>query len=156
MYAMRRWTVRNSRNLERIYRQFERYLIRCHPFFTRIGYDRVEVVVRPLERWIKGRLFDCQMCGECVLSSTGMVCPMNCPKQLRNGPCGGVRQDGRCEVLPDMPCVWVEAERGSRNMRYGATIQWVQPPVDNRFKGVSSFLRVARGEHRAAAEIADL
>lgn len=152
MYVMRRWSVRNSRILERIYRQFELWLIRCHPFFTRIGYDRVEAVVRPLERWIKGWLFDCQMCGECVLSSTGMVCPMNCPKQLRNGPCGGVRQDGRCEVQPEMVCVWVEAEQGSRNMCFGGAIQRVQPPVDNRVTGVSSFLRVARGEHRAATE----
>nr|WP_245947992.1 methylenetetrahydrofolate reductase C-terminal domain-containing protein [Halomonas montanilacus] len=29
------------------------------------------------------------MCGQCILSSTGMSCPMNCPKSLRNGPCGG-------------------------------------------------------------------
>ena len=45
-------------------------------------------------------LFDCRMCGQCVLSSTGMSCPMNCPKTLRNGPCGGVRADGNCEVKP--------------------------------------------------------
>ena len=49
---------------------------------------------------VKGLLFDCRMCGQCVLSSTGMSCPMNCPKSLRNGPCGGVRADGNCEVKP--------------------------------------------------------
>ena len=38
------------------------------------------------------------MCGQCVLHSTGMTCPMTCPKTLRNGPCGGVREDGDCEV----------------------------------------------------------
>ncbi len=152
---MRRWSVRNSRFLERFYRRFEQFLIRCHPFFTRIGYVRLEAVIQPLERWIKGWLFDCQMCGECVLSSTGMACPMNCPKQMRNGPCGGVRQDGRCEVEPEMACVWVEAEHGSGHMQFGGTIQLVQPPVDNRFQGMSSFLRVARGEHRAAADAGD-
>ena len=26
------------------------------------------------------------MCGQCVLHSTGMTCPMTCPKTLRNGP----------------------------------------------------------------------
>ena len=57
------------------------------------------------ERLIKGFLFDCRMCGQCVLSSTGMSCPMNCPKNLRNGPCGGVRDGGFCEVKPQMRCV---------------------------------------------------
>jgi hypothetical protein len=65
-----------------------------------------------VEKHVKGLIFDCRMCGQCVLSSTGMSCPMNCPKQLRNGPCGGVRANGNCEVEPDMPCVWVQAWEG--------------------------------------------
>ena len=67
-------------------------------------------------------MFDCRMCGQCMLSSTGMSCPMNCPKQLRNGPCGGVRANGNCEVEPDMPCVWVKAWEGSQNMVHGDKI----------------------------------
>ena len=59
------------------------------------------------------------MCGQCVLSSTGMSCPMNCPKTLRNGPCGGVRANGHCEVKPEMRCVWVEAYRGSERIPGG-------------------------------------
>ena len=62
-------------------------------------------------------LFDCRECGQCVLSATGMACPMNCPKQMRNGPCGGVREDGRCEVQPEMRCVWVEATEGTQAHR---------------------------------------
>jgi hypothetical protein len=70
---------------------------------------------------------------------------MNCPKNLRNGPCGGVRTDGNCEVEPTMRCVWVEAWEGSRRMRKGMTsIQRVQKPVDFRLHGTSSWLRVAR------------
>ena len=47
---------------------------------------RLEKPVAAVERAVKGLLFDCQMCGCCVLSSTGLSCPMNCPKNLRNGP----------------------------------------------------------------------
>jgi hypothetical protein len=36
-----------------------------------------------------------------------MSCPMNCPKSIRNGPCGGVRLNGHCEIKPEMRCVWV-------------------------------------------------
>jgi hypothetical protein len=87
-------------------------------------------------------MFDCRMCGQCVLSSTGMSCPMNCPKQLRNGPCGGVRANGNCEVEPDMPCVWVKAWEGSRNMVRGDAILNVQKPVDQSLRETSAWLRV--------------
>src|SRR3954447_24312154 len=62
-----------------------------------------------LEHVVKKPVFGCQMCGQCVLHDTGMTCPMTCPKTLRNGPCGGVREDGHCEVKPEMRCVWVQA-----------------------------------------------
>ena len=55
-----------------------------------------------IEKAVKGPIWGCQMCGQCVLHSTGMTCPMNCPKTLRNGPCGGVRPDGMCEVKPEI------------------------------------------------------
>ena len=87
------------------------------------------------------------MCGECALQATGMSCPMNCPKQLRNGPCGGVRPDGGCEVKPEMRCVWVEAWEGSRRMRDGDAINRVQVAVDFDLQGKSSWLRVAREIH---------
>jgi hypothetical protein len=84
-----------------------------------------------------------------VLTSTGMACPMNCPKGLRNGPCGGVRADGHCEIEPEMPCVWVEAWKGSRTMVQGDLINVVQKPVDHSLRGTSSWLRVTR---QAAAD----
>jgi hypothetical protein len=82
------------------------------------------------------------MCGQWALSSTGMSCPMSCPKQLRNGPCGGVRANGNCEVEPDMPCVWVKAWEGSRQMVKGDAILTVQKPVDQSLRQTSSWLRV--------------
>ena len=128
-----------------MYGWFERALVALDPLFNRIGYARLEAPVARVERVVKGALFDCRMCGRCVLSSTGMSCPMNCPKNLRNGPCGGVRADGRCEVKPEMMCVWVEAFAGSQRMRGGeAALRTVQVPADWRLRGRSSWLAVAR------------
>lgn len=148
MYAVRRWAVRQARLHEILYNLFEPPLVRLHVLWRRLGYQRIEKPVALVEKQVKGFLFDCRMCGQCLLSSTGMSCPMNCPKNLRNGPCGGVRSDGNCEVKPQMRCVWVEAWEGSQRMRLGRTsIQTVQQPLDFRLRGTSSWLRVAR--HKA-------
>ena len=125
--------------------------MRLHPLFKVVGYGRLEKPVRVIEKAIKGLMFDCQMCGKCALSSTGMSCPMNCPKSIRNGPCGGVRLNGNCEVKPEMRCVWVEAWRGSQQMHDSQAIRQVQIPVDNLLKGSSSWLRVVREKHAERA-----
>ncbi len=147
-YTIRRWSVRHARFLEVTYTAFAKVMLRLHPLWNAIGYRRVERPVVAVEKLVKGLLFDCRMCGQCVLSATGMSCPMNCPKGLRNGPCGGVRADGHCEVEPDMPCVWVEAWAGSRRMRGGDAIATVQPPVDHSLWNTSAWLRATA----AAAE----
>jgi len=144
MYAVRLWSVRHSRKLEAFYRGFEGLLVRLAPVWRKLGHARLERPVAAFERGVKGLLFDCQMCGQCALSSTGMSCPMNCPKNLRNGPCGGVRLDGHCEVKPEMRCVWVQAWEGSQRMAEGARILEVQKPVDNRLKGRSAWLKLVR------------
>jgi hypothetical protein len=145
MYAVRAWSVRHARGMNSFYRGFEALLVRLHPVFRAIGYERSERPVAVVEKAVKGFLFDCRMCGQCVLSSTGMSCPMNCPKSLRNGPCGGVRADGNCEVKPLMRCVWVEAYRGSERIPGGVlSMSKVQFAVDQRCQGRSSWLRVAR------------
>ena len=155
MLNIRHWSVTHSRKLEALYRNFEPMLMRLHPLFNAVGYGRLEIPVRVVERAIKGLMFDCQMCGKCALSSTGMSCPMNCPKSIRNGPCGGVRLDGHCEVKPEMRCVWVEAWRGSQQMRDSQAIRQVQIPVDNLLKGSSSWLRVVRDQQAARASEAE-
>ena len=145
MYPVRLWSTRHARGLETLYQAFERALVALDPLWRRIGYERLERPVAAVERAIKGALFDCQMCGECALGDTGMSCSMNCPKSMRNGPCGGVRADGSCEVTPSMRCVWVEAWEGSGRMQHGRdAIRTVRPAVDRRLAGTSSWLRVAR------------
>lgn len=149
MYVMRRWSVRHAARLEKVYERFEGLIVKLHPLWQRIGYERLEKPFALAERAIKGFLFDCQMCGHCMLNATGMSCPLNCPKNLVNGPCGGVRPDGNCEVKPNMRCVWVEAWEGSQRMRDVTTIQSIQKPLNLRMKGSSSWLRVTR--ERAAS-----
>ena len=147
MYVVRRWSVRNARFLESLYNLFEPMLGSLYSVFKVVGYQRLEGPVAVVERLVKGLLFDCQMCGQCALRATGMSCPMNCPKQLRNGPCGGVLPDGGCEVKPEMRCVCVEAWEGSRRMRDGEAINRVQVAVEFDLEGTSSWLRIAREIH---------
>ncbi len=144
MRAVRYWSTSHSAAMERIYGAVEWVMVKLDPVWRAIGYERVEKPMAALEKGVKGFLFDCKMCGQCALSNTGMSCPMNCPKTLRNGPCGGVRSNGHCEVDADMRCVWVEAARGARNMHSHELIEVVQLPVDSRLKGRSSWLQVAR------------
>jgi ferredoxin len=48
----------------------------------------------------------CQACGQCILASTGGICPISrCSKRMLNGPCGG-SEKGKCEVSPDTDCGW--------------------------------------------------
>ena len=79
-----------------------------------------------------------------------MSCSMNCPKTIRNGPCGGVRANGHCEVKPEMRCVWVEGFAGSERMQNGQAIRVIQIAVDRRLEGRSSWLKVAREKGQAA------
>jgi len=146
VYKIRKWSVSQSKRLESFYNLFEPLIVKLHPLWNTIGYGLIEKPVSVVEKAVKGLMFDCQMCGHCVLSSTGMSCPMNCPKSIRNGPCGGVRLDGNCEIKPEMRCVWVEAWRGSQQMKKSEAIREQQVPVNFTFKGSSSWMRVVKNE----------
>ena len=63
-----------------------------------------------LEYWTKTVLYSCANCGDCALFDVAYLCPVSqCPKNQRNGPCGGSYQ-GWCEVYPDeKQCIWVRA-----------------------------------------------
>ncbi|MHB1415473.1 MAG: methylenetetrahydrofolate reductase C-terminal domain-containing protein [Chloroflexota bacterium] len=96
------------------------------------------------ERTVKGPVFGCQMCGQCALRYTGFVCPMSCPKQLRNGPCGG-SENGRCEVYPDRPCVWVLAHQRMSLLHRQEQMERILPEIDWSLVGTSAWLNHLAG-----------
>ena len=59
---------------------------------------------------LKKLLVSCRGCDRCRLREHEYICPENCPKRLSDGPCGGVRADGGCEV-DGVECVHVRVAR---------------------------------------------
>ena len=95
------------------------------------------------ERALKGALFGCRMCGNCILQETAFVCPMTCPKGLRNGLCGGASPD-RCEVDPSRPCTWYKIyERAERMGRLDRLLE-INAPIDGANAGRETWLEVVR------------
>lgn len=105
----------------------------------------LDAIARPIEIATKKPVFGCRMCGQCTLHETGLTCPMGCPKTLRNGPCGGVRMNGHCEVVPVMMCVWVKAERRRRWLPGPGAILRIQPALDWSLRGSSSWMNLLTG-----------
>ena len=97
-------------------------------------------LLRPVEILTKKPVFGCHMCGQCVLHSTGMVCPMNCPKNIRNGPCGGVRKNGNCEVFPEKKCVWLRPDGSMAGTKRASNTHDLKPPVNWLLEGSSSWV----------------
>ena len=145
--GLRHWLQNHPHGLEQAYRFTQRLFHSLHPLIKRLGYERANSLLRPGEELAKKVMFDCRMCGKCVLHSTGMTCPMTCPKNLRNGPCGGVRANGHCEVIPEMRCVWVEAYERSQQMPvFGNEMLHIQPPVNRQLEGSSAWINMLSGE----------
>lgn len=101
------------------------------------------------EQLIKGVLFGCQGCGQCVLRANAMVCPMTCPKGLRNGPCGGTL-GGRCEVHPERACVHVRIH--ARRHRGRAEAAPIMPAIDYALCRSASLVNAATGADRGCRD----
>ena len=82
-----------------------------------------------VERMVKGPLFGCRMCGNCLLQETAFICPMECPKGARNGPCGGSTEE-HCYVDPTRACVWYKIYERSFKMGREEKLLEVLPPLD--------------------------
>jgi methylenetetrahydrofolate reductase (NADH) len=87
------------------------------------------LMLAQVEKLIKGPLFGCRMCGNCLLQETAFICPMACPKGLRNGPCGGSTPE-RCYVDESRPCIWYEIYDRSFKMGRQEMLMEVMPPLD--------------------------
>jgi methylenetetrahydrofolate reductase (NADPH) len=103
--------------------------------------DRRPTAAKLLERVemaVKQPAFGCQACGNCVLGHLEYVCPQTCPKQLRNGPCGGTDM-GRCEVV-DQPCIWNQVYERAAGAGRVDDLRVYVPPPDRSLTGTSSWL----------------
>lgn len=105
-----------------------------------------------VEKAVKYPIFGCRMCGQCVLSYTGYVCPMRCPKEMRNGPCGGA-MNGRCEVHPDQACVWCLAVERARLFRREDKLELLLADIDWSRVGTSSWLNHLAGRDDVTREV---
>ena len=129
--------------LDALYQLVDRAFRWFDPLIQKVGYHRADRLVFWPEKITKGMIFDCEMCGQCTLHNTGMTCPMTCPKNLRNGPCGGVRSDKSCEVDPGLTCIWVEAYERSTMMNVsGKRIHGIQPPLNHCLVDRSAFINI--------------
>jgi hypothetical protein len=143
------WLKDHPRFLEHAYLLSKRVIVGAYPLMKRIAPRVANRLMVKSEEALKGWAFNCQMCGQCILHSTGMTCPMNCPKNLRNGPCGGVRANGHCEVIPEMPCVWVQAyERSLQMTIFADEIKEIQPPVNHSLRNTAAWVNMIEGSDK--------
>ncbi len=82
-----------------------------------------------VERMVKGPMFGCRMCGNCLLQETAFICPMECAKGARNGPCGGSTEEF-CYVDQTRPCIWYKIYERSFAMGREEKLLEVLPPLD--------------------------
>ncbi len=101
------------------------------------------------ERVIKTIANDCMQCGDCALADMSYLCPMSqCPKNQRNGACGGSK-NGWCEVYPEeKKCVYVRMYRRLKAYSMEEVEEkgkQYNPPVDWDLKQTSSWLNYFLG-----------
>jgi len=110
---------------------------------TREDETLAEKTLTTVEALVKGVLFGCRMCGNCILQETAYICPMTCPKGLRNGLCGGATPE-RCEVDATRPCTWYKIyERAEKMGRLDALLE-INAPIDGKRAGKEQWSEVVR------------
>jgi len=117
-------------------------------FSQKVEGTKMEVCFHKLEHLTKVVLFDCKDCGDCALIDVAYLCPMSqCPKNQRNGACGG-SFEGWCEVHPGKKqCVYVRAY--ARLKKYGEEAQLennIVPPCNWDLYQTSSWINYCLGK----------
>ena len=92
----------------------------------------------------KGPVFGCRMCGNCLLQETAFICPMECPKGLRNGPCGGVTPEKNCYVDETRKCIWYAIYKRSFKTGRQEKLLEILPPLDWDKAGTETWGDVVR------------
>lgn len=108
-----------------------------------------------VEHMAKVTLFDCKDCGDCALTDVGYVCPMsNCPKNQRNGACGG-SWNGWCEVYGEKKkCAWVRAYARLKDSNKENKLQeYTVPPANWDFYQKASWINFYLGRDHTAKRI---
>jgi hypothetical protein len=78
----------------------------------------------------------CRTCGDCRLGDTGGICPVTrCSKGSLNGPCGGTREDGTCELAEGRHCAWNDIYERLKAQGRLASMLIVRPPMEWVDKG---------------------
>lgn len=73
----------------------------------------------------------CRSCGTCMLGDTGGICPVTrCSKGLLNGPCGGTREDGTCELADGIRCAWHDIHDRLKAQGRFSQLLIVRPPME--------------------------
>jgi methylenetetrahydrofolate reductase (NADPH) len=106
-------------------------------------HPRLSHYFERFEYYGKKEVFGCQNCGNCVLGSMEYVCPQTCPKQMRNGPCGGTLH-GACEVI-DQECIWVKVMARAEASSTIDQLKVFVPPPDRKLTGTASWLNFYLG-----------
>lgn len=68
------------------------------------------------DRLLKKLLVSCRSCSKCRLPQHEFVCVENCPKRLNDGPCGGIRENGMCEI-GNFECIHAKIVRFSSDIK---------------------------------------
>ncbi|MFZ5943733.1 MAG: methylenetetrahydrofolate reductase C-terminal domain-containing protein [Bacillota bacterium] len=125
------------------------------PLMQSIYKGRKDSRAHGIEHIVKVISNDCKDCGDCALLDLAYLCPMSqCPKNQRNGACGG-SYDGWCEAFPnEKQCVWVRAY--ARLKKYGEEEQlgnYCIPPADWNLYQTSSWYNFFLGLDHSAKRL---
>jgi len=93
---------------------------------------------------VKGPIYGCRMCGNCLLQETAFICPMECPKGMRNGPCGGVTPKKNCYIDETRKCVWYSIYKRALKIGSEEKLLEILPPVDWNKVGTETWGDVIR------------